>query len=174
LKYADSVIVKGVKSPERLLDETALFLHRVVADLPEDKQRTIKRLHDQETVLTGKVILIVDDDARNAFALNKLLADKGLKVHIAVNGQKAIEFLDKNAVDLVLMDIMMPGMDGYEVMKQIRSQPRFRRLPILALTAKAMKGDREKCIAAGASDYLSKPIDTDRLFSMLRVWLSRE
>jgi CheY-like chemotaxis protein len=145
-----------------------------VADLPEEKQRTIKRLHDQETVLAGKVILIVDDDARNAFALNKLLVDKGLKVHIAVNGQKAIEFLDKNAADLVLMDIMMPGMDGYEVMKQIRSQPRWRRLPILALTAKAMKGDREKCIAAGASDYLSKPIDTNRLFSMLRVWLSRE
>jgi CheY-like chemotaxis protein len=174
LQYADSVIVKGVRSPERLLDETALFLHRVVADLPEEKQRTIKRLHDQETVLTGKVILIVDDDARNAFALNKLLADKGLKVHIAVNGQKALEVLDKNTVDLVLMDIMMPGMDGYEVMKQIRGQARFRRLPILALTAKAMKGDREKCIAAGASDYLSKPIDADRLFSMLRVWLSRE
>ncbi len=114
------------------------------------------------------------DDARNAFALNKLLADKGLKVQIAVNGQRAIEFLDKNVVDLVLMDIMMPGMDGYEVTKQIRSQPRFRRLPILALTAKAMKGDREKCIAAGANDYLSKPINTDRLFSMLRVWLSRE
>jgi CheY-like chemotaxis protein len=95
-------------------------------------------------------------------------------VHIAINGQKAIEFLDRSMVDLVLMDIMMPGMDGYEVMKQIRSQPRFRRLPILALTAKAMKGDREKCIAAGASDYLAKPIDTDRLFSMLRVWLSRE
>jgi CheY-like chemotaxis protein len=174
LQYADSVIVKGVKSPERLLDETALFLHRVVAEMPEEKQRTIKRLHDQETVLAGKVILIVDDDARNAFALNKLLADKGLKAHIAINGQKALEFLDKTMVDLVLMDIMMPGMDGYEVMKQIRSQPRFRRLPILALTAKAMKGDREKCIAAGASDYLSKPIDTDRLFSMLRVWLSRE
>ncbi len=171
MKYADSVIVKGVKSPERLLDETALFLHRVVADMPEDKQRAIKQLYDKETQLSGKKILIVDDDARNSFALSKLLADKGLKVHIAQNGQKALEMLEKNEVDLVLMDIMMPVMDGYETIKRIRLQPKFRNLPILALTAKAMKGDREKCIAAGASDYLTKPIDPDRLFSMLRVWL---
>ena len=174
LKYADSVIVKGVKSPERLLDETALFLHRVIANLPEDKQRTIRQLHDREAVLVDKQILVVDDDARNAFALSKLLADKGLKVHIAPNGQKALELLDQTPVDLVLMDIMLPGMDGYEVTKRIRDLPRFRHLPILALTAKAMKGDHEKCIAAGASDYLSKPVDAERLFSMLRVWLSKE
>jgi tubulin-specific chaperone A len=174
LKYADSVIVKGVKSPERLLDETALFLHRVIADMPEEKQRTLKQLHDREGVLAGKEVLIVDDDARNAFALSKLLADKDLKVHIAANGSKALELLDKTLVDLVLMDIMLPGMDGYEVIKRIRAQSRFCKLPILALTAKAMKGDREKCIAAGANDYLSKPIEADRLFSMLRVWLSRE
>jgi CheY-like chemotaxis protein len=174
LKYADSVIVKGVKSPERLLDETALFLHRVIANLPEDKQYTIKQLHNSETVLTGKHILIVDDDARNAFALSKLLTGKGLKVHIAPGGQKALEVLAKTPIDLVLMDIMMPGMDGYETIDQIRAQFEFRSLPVLALTAKAMKGDREKCIEAGASDYLSKPIDPDRLFSMLRVWLSRE
>ena len=174
LKYADSDIVKGVKSPERLLDETALFLHRVIADMPEEKQRTIKRMMGGEAALAGKEIMIVDDDARNAFALSKLLADRGLKVHIAVNGQKALEMLDKMPVDLVLMDIMLPGMDGYEITRRIRAQERFRSLPILALTAKAMKGDREKCIAAGASDYLAKPVDAERLFSMLRVWLSRE
>jgi len=174
LKYADSVIVKGVKSPERLLDETALFLHRVIANMPEEKQRTIKRMMGGEAVLAGKEIMIVDDDARNAFALSKLLADRGIKVHIAVNGQKALEMLDKTAVDLVLMDIMLPGMDGYEITRRIRAQERFRHLPILALTAKAMKGDREKCIAAGASDYLAKPVDAERLFSMLRVWLSRD
>jgi CheY-like chemotaxis protein len=174
LKYADSVIVKGVKSPERLLDETALFLHRVIAQLPEDKQQTIKQLHDTEAVLAGKKVLIVDDDARNAFALSKLLAAKGLKVHLAPSGQKALEMLDKTAIDLVLMDIMMPGMDGYEATQRIRAQQRFERLPVLALTAKAMQGDREKCLAAGANDYLSKPVDADRLFSMLRVWLSRE
>jgi CheY-like chemotaxis protein len=174
LKYADSIIVKGVKSPERLLDETALFLHRVIANLPEEKQQTIKRLHNNEAMLAGKNILIVDDDTRNAFALSKLLSGKGLKVHIAANGQKALELLDKTPFDLVLMDIMMPGMDGYETIHHIRAQHKFRRLPVLALTAKAMKGDREKCIEAGANDYLAKPIDPDRLFSMLRVWLSRE
>ena len=174
LKYADSVIVKGARSPERLLDETALFLHRVIADMPEEKQRTIKRMMGGEAVLEGKEIMIVDDDARNAFALSKLLADKGLKVHIAANGQKALEILNKAPVDLVLMDIMLPGMDGYEITRCIRAEERFRRLPILALTAKAMKGDREKCIAAGASDYLAKPVDAERLFSMLRVWLSRD
>jgi CheY-like chemotaxis protein len=174
LKYADSVIVKGVKSPERLLDETALFLHRVIANMPEDKQRTIKQLHNYEGVLAGKQILIVDDDARNAFALSKLLTAKGLNVYIAPSGPKALELLDKTPIDLVLMDIMMPGMDGYETTRQVRAQERFHRLPVLALTAKAMQGDREKCLAAGANDYLSKPVDPDRLFSMLRVWLSRE
>jgi CheY-like chemotaxis protein len=174
LKYADSVIVKGVKSPERLLDETALFLHRVIANLPEEKQHTIKRLHSSEAVLAGKNILIVDDDARNAFALSRLLSGKGVKAYIAPGGQKALEMLDKTPIDLVLMDIMMPGMDGYETTQRIRAQARFRTLPILALTAKAMKGDREKCLEAGANDYLSKPIDSDRLYSMLRVWLSRE
>lgn len=174
LKYADSVIVKGVKSPERLLDETALFLHQVIANMSEDKQQTIKQLHNYEGVLAGKQILIVDDDARNAFALSKLLTAKGLNVYIAPSGPKALELLDKVSIDLVLMDIMMPGMDGYETTRQVRVQERFRRLPILALTAKAMQGDREKCLAAGANDYLSKPVDPDRLFSMLRVWLSRE
>jgi CheY-like chemotaxis protein len=174
LKYAESVIVKDVKSPERLLDETALFLHRVIANLPEEKQRTIKQLHDPEKILIDKQVLIVDDDARNAFALSKLLYGRGIKVEIAPNGLRALELLGKMPIDLVLMDIMMPGMDGYEVIQRIRAQEQFRKLPILALTAKAMVGDREKCIAAGANDYLAKPVDTERLFSMLRVWLSKE
>lgn len=172
LKYADSVIIKGVKSPERLLDEAALFLHRVVSEMPEEKQRTIRRLHDRDAVFSGKHILVVDDDMRNAFALSRLLNDKGMRTSIARSGMKALEMLEPtNDFDLVLMDIMMPEMDGYETMQRIRSQERYKNLPILALTAKAMKGDQEKCIAAGANDYLSKPVDTERLFSILRVWL---
>jgi CheY-like chemotaxis protein/signal transduction histidine kinase len=172
MNYADSVIVKGVKSPERLLDETALFLHRVVADMPADKQQTIKQLYHQDDRLQGKKILIVDDDMRNSFALSKLLSDKGIVVKIARDGQKALDLLAHDpAVDLILMDIMMPVLDGYETTQRIRAQQQFKTLPILALTAKAMTGDREKCLAAGASDYLSKPIDVNRLFSMLRVWL---
>ncbi len=179
LKYTDAqsrpphVIVKGVKSPERLLDETALFLHRVVSQMSEDKQQTIIRLHSRETVFADKRVLLVDDDARGAFAMSKLLGDKGLKVTIARSGQKALDLLATNEFHLVLMDIMMPVMDGYETIRRIRQQPRFHDLPILALTAKAMKGDREKCIEAGASDYLAKPVDMERLFSMLRVWLYR-
>jgi CheY-like chemotaxis protein len=174
LKYANSVIIKGVKSPERLLDETALFLHRVVADMPEDKQDTIRRLHDRDAAFKGKHILVVDDDMRNAFALSRLLNDKGLKISLARSGARAVEMLENSTdIDLVMMDIMMPEMDGYETMRRIRAQQRFKNLPILALTAKAMKGDFEKCIAAGANDYLSKPVDVERLFSMLRVWLYR-
>jgi len=172
LQYADSVIVKGVKSPERLLDETALFLHRIVANLPDDKQKTIKQLYNQDELLQGKKILVADDDMRNSFALSKLLSEKGLTVEIAPNGQKAIDMLATHAdIDLILMDVMMPVMDGLEAIKRIREQPKYRDLPILALTAKAMKGDREACLTAGANDYLAKPLDTDRLLSMLRVWL---
>jgi tubulin-specific chaperone A len=173
MKHADSIVIKGVKSQERLLDETALFLHRVVAEMPEDKQSLLKKqLHAREGQLEGKHILVVDDDMRNAFALSKLLGEKGVDVAIAHSGIKALEVLDaRPEIDLVLMDIMMPEMDGYEAIQRIRAQVKFRNLPILALTAKAMKGDADKCIAAGASDYLSKPVDVDRLFSMLRVWL---
>lgn len=173
MQYADSVIVKGVRSPERLLDETALFLHRVVADMPAEKRQTINQLHNRETSLQEKRILAVDDDMRNAFALSRLLGERGLVVSLARSGQQALDMLDEKPTgyDLVLMDIMMPEMDGYETMQHIRSQSRFHDLPILALTAKAMKGDVEKCIAAGANDYLSKPVDAERLFSMLRVWL---
>lgn len=172
MKYADKVIVKGVKSPERLLDETALFLHRVVADMPEANQRTIKQLYNKDGLLKGKKVLVVDDDMRNSFALSKLLSDKGVIVKIAKDGQKALDLLAQEPqVDLVLMDIMMPVLDGYETIKRIRAQQRFKSLPILALTAKAMKEDREKCLAAGANDYLPKPVDIDRLFSMLYIWL---
>jgi CheY-like chemotaxis protein/signal transduction histidine kinase len=174
MQYADRVIVKGVKSPERLLDETALFLHQVVAEMPTDKQQTIKQLYNQDGLLEGKKILIVDDDMRNSFALSKLLSDKGIIVKIAQDGQKALELLAEDPeVDLILMDIMMPVLDGYETTKRIRARQEFSTLPILALTAKAMKGDREKCLSAGANDYLPKPVDVDRLFSMLRVWLYR-
>ena len=170
--YADSVIVKGVKSPERLLDETALFLHQVIADLPANQQQDIQKLYRQDDVLWNKKILIVDDDMRNSFALSKLLDERGVRVEIAPNGQKALQTLEANSdIDLVLMDMMMPVMDGLEATRQIRQLPQFKDLPILALTAKAMKGDREQCLAAGANDYLSKPIDPERLFSMLRVWL---
>jgi CheY-like chemotaxis protein len=174
IKYADTVIVKGIKSEERLLDETALFLHRVVADLPPGKQQIIRHLHDRDAAFEGKRILLVDDDVRGSFALSKLLTEKGLDVEIATDGQKALHLLAAQPdVDLVLMDVMMPVMDGFETTQRIREQPQFRKLPILALTAKAMKGDQEKCLAAGANDYISKPVDVDRLFSMLRVWLYR-
>ncbi|MBF0509569.1 MAG: response regulator [Deltaproteobacteria bacterium] len=171
-RFADSIIIKGVKSEERLLDETALFLHRMVKTMPEKKQKMIISLHDRENIFTAKNILVVDDDMRNVFALARVLKDKGMNVIKAEDGKKALSLLNEHPdVDLVLMDIMMPVLDGYETTKKIREQARFARLPIIALTAKAMKDDREKCIAAGASDYLSKPVDVDRLLSMMRVWL---
>ena len=171
---AKSIVLKDVQSPERLLDETALFLHRVVADLPEAKQQMLERLHGSTEVLRGRKVLVVDDDARNIFALTTVLENHEMEVLSATNGRQAIEII-KSTPDLsvVLMDIMMPEMDGYETMREIRKDPRFRTLPILALTAKAMKGDREKCLEAGASDYIAKPVNTDQLLSLLRVWLYR-
>jgi len=171
---AKSVILKDVQSPERLLDETSLFLHRVVTDLPAEKQAMLERIHGSDQVLAERKVLVVDDDARNIFALTSLLEDHEMKVVSATNGRSAIEIV-KGSRDLsiVLMDIMMPDMDGYETMRQIRQDPRFRMLPILALTAKAMQGDREKCLDAGASDYISKPVNTDQLLSLMRVWLFR-
>jgi HAMP domain-containing protein/signal transduction histidine kinase/DNA-binding response OmpR family regulator len=171
---ARSVVVKGVESPERLLDETALFLHRVVADMPPTKQAMLEKLHSSDEDLVGETVLLVDDDARNIFALSSVLERRGMKVLTATTGTEAIEVINREpAVAIVLMDIMMPGMDGYETMQVIRSDPNFRRLPILALTAKAMKGDREKCLEAGASDYLAKPVNTEQLLSALRMWLHR-
>jgi CheY-like chemotaxis protein len=171
---ARSVVVKGVESPERLLDETALFLHRVVADLPDDKQKMIERLHSSDEDLIDKTVLLVDDDARNIFALSSVLERRGMKVLTATTGNEAIELVESTPdLAIVLMDIMMPEMDGYQTMQAIRADPQFRRLPIIALTAKAMKGDREKCLDAGASDYLAKPVNTEQLLSALRMWLHR-
>jgi CheY-like chemotaxis protein len=171
---ARSVVVKGVESPERLLDETALFLHRVVADLPADKQKMLERLHSSDEDLVGKTALLVDDDARNIFALSSALERRGMNVLTCTTGSEAIGLVESTPdLAIVLMDIMMPEMDGYQTTQVIRANPAFRRLPIIALTAKAMIGDREKCLEAGASDYLAKPVDTELLQSALRMWLHR-
>jgi HAMP domain-containing protein/CheY-like chemotaxis protein/signal transduction histidine kinase len=171
---ARSVVVKGVESPERLLDETALFLHRVVANLPEEKQKMLDRLHHSDDALVGKKVLVVDDDVRNIFALSSVIERRGMEVITAGTGREAIAKLESTPdVAIVLMDIMMPEMDGYETMRVIRQNSLFQRLPIIALTAKAMKGDREKCLEAGASEYLAKPVNTEQLLSSLRMWLHR-
>jgi HAMP domain-containing protein/CheY-like chemotaxis protein/GAF domain-containing protein len=171
-KFAESIVVKDAGSPERLLDETSLFLHRVERKLPKEKRRMLEQLHSADEVLKQRKILIVDDDVRNVFALTSVLESHGMDVLYAENGKDGVELLRNHPeVDLVLMDIMMPGMDGYETMRVIRSDDSFKQLPIISLTAKAMKGDREKSIASGASDYITKPVDTDQLLSLMRVWL---
>jgi CheY-like chemotaxis protein len=171
---ARSIVVKGVESPERLLDETALFLHRVITDLPTEKQRMLERLNGSDEDLVGRTVLLVDDDSRNIFALSSVLERRGMRVLTATTGHEAIELVEATPdLAIVLMDIMMPEMDGYQTIEKIRQDPEFRRLPIVALTAKAMKGDREKCLEAGASDYLAKPVNTEQLLSALRMWLHR-
>jgi CheY-like chemotaxis protein/signal transduction histidine kinase/HAMP domain-containing protein len=171
---AKSIVLKDVQSPERLFDETALFLHRVVTDLPKAKQEMLARLHDSNEVLQGRKVLVVDDDVRNIFALATVLENHDMEVITATNGRQAIELIQSTPdFHVVLMDIMMPEMDGYQTMREIRKNPQSRALPILALTAKAMKGDREKCLEAGASDYIAKPVNIDQLLSLLRVWLYR-
>ncbi|MBD2101479.1 HAMP domain-containing protein [Leptolyngbya sp. FACHB-261] len=171
-KHAGSIITKGAKSAERLLDETALFLHRVVAKLPEANRKAIQEFDSENDVLLGKKMLVVDDDMRNIFALTSILESRGIEVVFAENGRDCIELLQKHPdITLILMDVMMPEMDGYETMRTIRKMAQYKNLPIISLTAKAMKGDREKCIAAGASDYIPKPVDTDQLLSLMRAWL---
>ncbi len=171
-RYSESIIIKGVRSQDRLLDEVTLFLHRVESDLSDAQRKALQSLYDKDTALAGKTILLADDDVRNVYALSEILEEKGMTVLMAGNGQKAIEKLEQaSGVDLVLMDIMMPEMDGYEAMREIRKRPEFSKLPIIALTAKAMKGDQQKCIEAGANDYLPKPVDIDKLLSLLQVWL---
>jgi CheY-like chemotaxis protein len=173
-KNAKSIVLKGVRSPERLLDETALFLHRVIADLPPQKQHMIEALHESDAPLSGRKVLVVDDDIRNIFALNSLLERHSMEVITATNGQEAIKLVENtDNLSLVLMDVMMPEMDGYETMRRIRLQQQFRTLPIIALTAKAMQGDREKCLEAGASDYVAKPVNNEQLLSLVRMWLHR-
>ena len=173
-QYTDTLTIKAVCSPERLLDEVTLFLHQLEAQLPQKQRQMLKMIHDKTAILTHKQVLLVDDDMRNIFALVSVLEDREMKVFIAQNGKEALNLLEQHPnIDIVLMDIMMPEMDGYEAMRKIRSQTRFSQLPIIALTAKAMKGDKIKCIDAGANDYIAKPIDTDKLISLMKVWLYR-
>ncbi|WP_218061911.1 response regulator, partial [Endobacter medicaginis] len=176
-RYSKSIIIKGAKSPERLLDEVALFLHQVVAELPPQQQSMIRRARNRDAILEGRRILIVEDDIRNVFSLTNILEPRGAIVEIARNGVEAIEALERGhadagkAIDLVLMDVMMPVMDGLTAMRRIREQPHWRKLPMIALTAKAMPDDQASCIEAGASDYIAKPLDVDRLLSLVRVWM---
>ena len=178
-KFSRSIIIKDVRSPERLLDEVTLFLHQVESKLPPEHQRMLREARDREAALEGRRILVVEDDVRNIFALSKVLEPRGAKVEIARNGREALEVLGRSSVaagtqvDLVLMDIMMPEMDGLTAMREIRKRPEWQRLPIIALTAKAMKDDQEKCLQAGANDYIAKPLDVDKLLSLVRVWLSQ-
>ena len=166
--------MRRVHSPERLLDQAAFFLHRNVAKLPEGRRQLLLDLHQSDKVLAGRKVLIVDDDMRNIFALSTVLEEHDMVIVSADNGRDAIRVLQKESdVDIVLMDIMMPEMDGIDTMREIRKIPQLKKLPIIAVTAKAMKGDREKCIEAGAWDYLSKPVDTDRMLAVLRGWLHR-
>jgi CheY-like chemotaxis protein len=184
-RYSRSIIIKGARSPERLLDEVTLFLHQVEAQLPPERQRMLKEVRARDNMLEGRRVLVVEDDVRNIFALSAVLEPKGVKVEIARNGREALERLAQSAgpmpgeggskppIDLVLMDIMMPEMDGFTAMRAIRERPDWRRLPIIALTAKAMKDDQEKCMAAGANDYIAKPLDVEKLLSLIRVWMPR-
>jgi CheY-like chemotaxis protein len=173
-RVAQTTIVKDVRSPERLFDQTALWLHRDAATLSEEKREILRRLHDPDAILAGKKVLIVDDDIRNIFAMTSMLERYKMDIQSAETGKAAIDLLQREPeTDLVLMDIMLPEMDGYETMRAIRKMYGFEQLPIIALTAKAMKGDREKCIDAGASDYIAKPVDTERLLTLLRNWLHR-
>ena len=173
-RLSQTTTLKDVRSNERLLDDVLLFLHRPVESLPEEKRRMLEQLHQADTVLAGKKVLIVDDDIRNIFAMTSILEPHKMQLLSAETGKAAIEVLQGTPdIDVVLMDIMMPDMDGYDTMRAIRKLAKFRSLPIIALTAKAMKGDREKCIEAGASDYIAKPVDTEQLLSILRVWLYR-
>ena len=173
-RLTQSTVLKDVRSAERLVDETALFLHRPMETMPETTRVMLEKLHHAGAVLSGKKVLIVDDDIRNIFAMTSILEPHNMQIFSAETGKSAIEILQSSPdIDVVLMDIMMPDMDGYDTMRAIRKLAKFRALPIIALTAKAMKGDREKCIEAGASDYISKPVDTAQILSLLRVWLHR-
>jgi CheY-like chemotaxis protein/CHASE3 domain sensor protein len=178
-RYSRSIVIKDARSPERLLDEVSLFLHQVEATLPPERQRMLKAARNREAALDGKRILVVEDDVRNIFALTSLLEPKGARIEIARNGREAIEALERSQmngadqVDLVLMDIMMPEMDGFTAMREIRKRPDWTKLPIIALTAKAMRDDQEKCLAAGANDYIAKPLDVEKLLSLIRVWMPR-
>ena len=173
-RYSKSIIIKGARSPERLLDEVTLFLHSVEASLPGDQQRLLREARRRDAVLDGRSVLLVEDDVRNIFALSSVLEPLGVRLEIARNGREALETLGRQEFDLVLMDIMMPEMDGLTAMREIRRDPQLRDLPIIALTAKAMADDREHCLEAGANDYIAKPVDVDKLISLCRVWCARQ
>jgi CheY-like chemotaxis protein/signal transduction histidine kinase/CHASE3 domain sensor protein len=178
-RYSSSIIIKGAKSPERLLDEVSLFLHQVVSDLPPEHQKMIRQARNRDAVLEGRRVLIVEDDVRNVYSLANILEPRGAKVKIARNGQEALDALELSAggdngrIDLVLMDVMMPVMDGLEATRRLRLDPRWAKLPVIVLTAKAMPDDQERCLAAGANDYMAKPLDVDKLLSLVRVWMPR-
>jgi CheY-like chemotaxis protein len=181
-RFSKSIIIKDARSPERLLDEVTLFLHQVEAQLPAEAQRLLRLARDRDATLEGRRILVVEDDVRNIFALTSVLEPKGAQITLARNGLEALAALERTRadkadaeaqIDLVLMDIMMPEMDGLTAMREIRKQPAWKKLPIIALTAKAMRDDQEKCLAAGANDYIAKPLDVERLLSLLRVWMPK-
>jgi CheY-like chemotaxis protein len=174
-RYSNSIIIKGARSPERLLDEVSLFLHQVVTELPPEQQKMIQKARNRDAILEGRRILIVEDDVRNIYSLTNILEPRGAVIAIARNGQEALDALDKDgaAIDLVLMDVMMPVMDGLTATRAIRKDGRWKKLPIITLTAKAMPDDQRRCIEAGANDYMAKPLDVDRLLSLVRVWMSR-
>jgi CheY-like chemotaxis protein len=178
-RYSKSIIIKDARSPERLLDEVTLFLHQVESTLPPERQQMLKSARDRDQSLNARRVLIVEDDVRNIFALSSVLEPKGAVIEIARNGLEAIQALERSQqsptqrIDMVLMDIMMPEMDGLTAMREIRKRPEWQKLPIIALTAKAMRDDQEKCIAAGASDYIAKPLDVAKLLSLVRVWMPK-
>ena len=177
-RFSKSIIIKDARSPERLLDEVTLFLHQVESELSVERRQMLQVARSRDAAFEGRTVLVVEDDVRNVFALSSILEPTGISVQIARNGREALEFLERSggtgpAVDLVLMDIMMPEMDGYTAMREIRKQPAWRRLPIIALTAKAMKDDQDKCLAAGANDYIAKPLDVEKLLSLVRVWMPK-
>jgi len=178
-RYSKSIIIKDARSPERLLDEVTLFLHQVESKLPAQRQQMLKTARSRESSLYGRRVLVVEDDVRNIFALSSVLEPKGATVEIARNGAEALEALTRSmdsaagAIDMVLMDIMMPEMDGFTAMREIRKRPEWKHLPIIALTAKAMRDDHEKCLSAGANDYIAKPLDVEKLLSLVRVWMPK-
>jgi CheY-like chemotaxis protein len=178
-RFSKSIIIKDARSPERLLDEVTLFLHQVESKLPAERQRMLQVARDRDAALEGRRILVVEDDVRNIFALSSLLEPKGATIEIARNGREAIEALTRSClpgadpIDLILMDIMMPEMDGLTAMREIRKQPEWKKLAIIALTAKAMQDDQEKCLAAGANDYIAKPLEVEKLMSLVRVWMPK-
>jgi CheY-like chemotaxis protein len=178
-RYSKSIIIKGAKSPERLLDEVTLFLHQVVSELSPEQQTLLKKAKSRDSMLEGRRILVVEDDVRNVYAVTNIFEPLGAIVQIARNGKEALTALDASkatpdkAIDLVLMDVMMPEMDGLTATRELRKQPEWKKLPVIMLTAKAMKDDQEKCLDAGANDYMAKPLDVEKLVSLVRVWMPR-